>query len=70
MTKAEWQASNKKRDPKFKGSIFEALGYQGRLCPNCQAHLRKGICLNACHLGDGDKISFAAEMQKAVKRGR
>lgn len=42
--------SEKKRlvDPDFAGSIFEKLGYDPELCPHCDTHLHKGICLNAC----------------------
>ena len=43
-----------KKDPDFKGSIFEKLGLSEYICPECTAHLKKSgsqlICLNACHL--------------------
>lgn len=40
-----------KKDPNFKGSVFETLGFSENYCPSCNAHLMpSGICLNACHL--------------------
>jgi len=43
-----------KKDPNFKGSVFEKLGLSEYTCPECTAHLKESsgdlICLNACHL--------------------
>jgi len=53
-----WMSAEKKVDENFKGSLWEKMGYESRLCPFCGAHLRKGICLNACHLNARLKKKF------------
>ena len=54
----EWKSAEKKTDPNFTGSIFEQLGFDAELCPTCNAHLKSGICLNACHLSDNSQKVF------------
>jgi len=46
----KWMAAEKKVDEDFEGSLWQRMGYEARLCPFCNAHLHRGICLNACHL--------------------
>lgn len=58
MNAQEWERAMRKLDPDFEGSIWQKMGYSPELCPSCGAHIRKGICLNACHLGDAGKLSF------------
>lgn len=60
---AEWEKAEKAVDPNFKGSIFEQMGFEDKLCPTCKAHLKSGICLNACHLGKSAQERFAALMK-------
>ena len=67
MTRNEWTKSPKKKDPKFKGSIFEKLGHQNKLCPNCDAHLWENICLNACHLGDDGARRFSEHFREKIR---
>lgn len=58
-----------KTDPNFKGSLFEKLGLSDKLCPTCNAHLaQSGICLNACHLTNGQRIRMAMDLETIAKK--
>ena len=65
MIDPNWLDATKKQDPEFAGSIHEELGFDDVLCPTCGAHLRNGICLNACHLTRRSQQRFSDIMQKA-----
>ena len=30
--------------------LFERIGFDKEICPECQANYRNSICLNGCHL--------------------
>ena len=68
MYNKEWMEAEKKVDPNFEGSIWEKLGHENRLCPTCEAHLYKGICLNACHLAPDTKKRFEESLHKFVSK--
>jgi len=65
MIDLNWLNVTKERDPKFAGSIHEELGFDDILCPTCGAHLRGGICLNACHLTTRSRRRFAKAIRRA-----
>lgn len=74
-----WLQAEKKTDPNFEGSIFQALGFSELLCPTCGAHLKdigeengeqfRYICLNACHLTNESRLRFGVLSYKTVKGG-
>jgi len=61
-----WMKAEKKTDPKFQGSIWERLGFDDKICPVCDAHLKDGICLNACHLNATSRRNFYALGKKEL----
>ena len=67
MIDIEWVQIKKKIDRKYKGSIWEKLGYDKELCPRCKTHLHKGICLNACHLTSSSRQRFASLINDATQ---
>lgn len=68
MTREEWQNTEKKIDPNYAGSIFEAMDLSDKLCPACNAHLSKSdICLNACHLGTDGRQRFQGALTGQAK---
>lgn len=58
-----WEAAEKKTDPDFEGSLEQKVGFDNLLCPTCGAHLKDGICLNACHLSKASRDRFNALMK-------
>jgi len=68
MLDIEWQETEKRIDPDFVGSIWEEMGWDAELCPACDAHLRSGICLNACHLSKASQERFAVIMRATADR--
>lgn len=67
MIDPNWLNTTKKQDPDFAGSIWEKMEYDNALCPVCGAHLRHGICLNACHLNPEGRRRFSGAFKKAVE---
>ena len=67
MTRQEWQDAEKKLDPNFEGSLSQKIGCDKELCPSCNQHLKGGICLNACHLGDDGARAFADTMKRFME---
>lgn len=63
----EWREAEKEIAPDFKGSLMEQLGFDDKLCPTCNANLKNGICLNACHLSKDARERFARLMNKLVQ---
>jgi len=67
-----FKESEAKKDPNFKGSIFERLGFSEYLCPECNAHLKKSggeyICLNSCHLPKHMQKRMS-DMMKEISKG-
>jgi len=65
--------SEAKKDPKFKGSLFEKLGLSEYLCPECGAHLKEAasdlICLNACHLPKHWQKRLSDNLKAAAEEG-
>jgi len=61
-----------KKDPKFKGSMWEKLGLSEYLCPECSAHLKETgsdlICLNACHLPKHWQKRMGNMMKQVVEK--
>lgn len=56
------------KDPKFKGSMAEALGLTEDLCPTCHAHLaQNGLCLNACQLSPESRAKLAQGLKMATE---
>lgn len=68
MIDPNWLSATKKQDPEFAGSIHEELGFDNALCPTCGAHLRNGICLNACHLIPKSQRRFSNIMKEATRK--
>lgn len=64
MIDSNWLNTTKEQDPEFIGSIWEEMGWDNALCPTCNAHLWKGICLNACHLTPGGRRRFSKAIQR------
>ena len=65
----DWYATEKETDPNFEGSIWQKLGYEDKLCPDCGAHLHHGICLNACHLSQRGRILDALKQIHGTDAG-
>lgn len=63
----EWLLAPKEKNPDFEGSIWQKMGHDNALCPTCKAHLRSGICLNACHLAPSALAKFQ-KLAAAVAR--
>jgi hypothetical protein len=55
-------------DPDFKGSIFESMGFDKRVCGRCGAHLKNGICLNACHLPLLTRLAFQGRLSSSTRK--
>jgi hypothetical protein len=64
MLDLDWFDIEKKVDPNFVGSVFDQMGFEKELCPTCGAHLRGGICLNACHLTKTSQKKFSELMKR------
>jgi hypothetical protein len=66
MTERHYGFGNlpRKFDESFEGSLWEKMGYSNELCPICGAHLRSGICLNACHLTNEQRQTFRSMLKR------
>jgi hypothetical protein len=62
MTDKPWHAIPM-TDEEYAQSYGPELGFDRFRCSTCNALLRDGICLNACHLGPAGKAQFAEHMR-------
>ncbi len=68
MINSDWAKTEKMVDSFFKGSLWEKLGYEDKICPTCKAHIYDGICLNGCHLSKGTQQRFNTMMKEAAEK--